>query len=124
MESRHLRPRGARPGGGRLDRQVAGLATQVARQPGWQRVATYADQDLGPSGLRPGLSRLLAEAPSRIDVVVVDGYGRLSADRQELGGLLAHLGALGVRVAVLRPSVGRRLARFVANLALSDLVGQ
>ncbi|MGH9090489.1 MAG: recombinase family protein [Acidimicrobiales bacterium] len=110
-----------RAGRARLDRQVAGLAAQVARQPGWHRVAIYADQSLG--GDRPGLSRLLAEAPGRIDVVVLDGYGRLSPNHKELGALLAHLGALGVRTVVLRPSGGRRLARLVANLALADLVG-
>ena len=95
----------------RLDRQVAGLAAQIGRQPGWQHVATYADLDLGPAGARPGLGRLLAEAPGRIDVVVVDGYGRLSANRHELGRLLAHLSAIGVRTVVLRPSGSRRLAR-------------
>ncbi|MGH9057231.1 MAG: recombinase family protein, partial [Acidimicrobiales bacterium] len=66
-------------GRARLDRQVAALAAQVARQPDWCHVATYTDQGLGPGGVRPGLSRLLAEASGRIDVVVVDGHGRLSA---------------------------------------------
>ena len=56
-------------------------------------------------------------------MVVVDGYGRLSTDRHELGGLLAHLGAAGVQTVVLRPSGGRRLARLVANLALADVIG-
>jgi DNA invertase Pin-like site-specific DNA recombinase len=111
-----------RAGRKRLDRQVAGLAAQVARQPDWQHVATYADQSLGAD--RPGLSRLLVEAPGRIDVVVVDGYGRLSANRQELGALLTHLTAVGVRTVVVRPSTGRRFARLVANVALADLVGE
>ena len=110
-----------RAGRARLDRQVAGLATQVARQPGWLHIATYADQGLG--GERPGLARLLVEAPGRIDVVVVDGYGRLSANRHELDGLLAHLGAIGAQAVVLRLSGGRRLARLVANLALADVIG-
>jgi hypothetical protein len=79
-----------RAGRNRLNRQVAGLATQVARQRGWQHVATYGDQAPGPG--RPGLSRLLAEAPGRIDLVAVDGYGRVSSNRHELNALLAQLG--------------------------------
>jgi len=111
-----------RAGRARLDRQVATLTSQVTRQPGWQHVATYGDQDFGPG--RPGLSRLLAEAPGRIDLLAVDGYGRLSANRQELDALLAQLGGAGVRVVVLRPSTGRRFARLVANLALADVIGE
>jgi DNA invertase Pin-like site-specific DNA recombinase len=101
---------------------VAGLAAQVARQPSWWHAATYADQSLG--AVRPGLSRLLADAPGRVDVVVVDGYGRLSPHRREQTALLAQLGGAGVRVVVLRPSPGRRLARMVANLALADMIGE
>jgi DNA invertase Pin-like site-specific DNA recombinase len=111
-----------RAGRARLDRQVAALAAQVARQPGWQQVATYGDQDFGVG--RPGLSRLLAEAPGRIDLVVVDGYGRLSPNRRELDALLAQLGGAGVRVVILRPSAGRHFARLVANLALADVIGE
>ena len=111
-----------RSGRARLDRQMSGLAAQVARQPGWWHVATYADQ--GAGARRPGLSRLLADAPSHLDMVVVDGYGRLSADRRQLAALLAQLGGAGVRVVVLRPAAARRLARLVANLALADLVGE
>jgi DNA invertase Pin-like site-specific DNA recombinase len=118
----YAREASGRAGRAKLDRQVAGLAAQVARQPGWQHVATYADQSLGAE--RPGLSRLLTEAPGRVDVLVIDGYGRLSANRRELGGLLAHLGALDVRTVVLRPSAGRRLARAVANFALADVIGE
>ena len=110
-----------RAGRARLDRQVAGLAAQIGCQSGWCHVATYADQ--GAAG-RPGLSRLLADAPSHLDMVAVDSYGRLSANRQELAALLAQLGGAGVRVIVLRPAAGRRLARMVANLALADLVGE
>ena len=109
-----------RAGRNRLNRQVAGLAMQVARQRGWQHVATYGDQDFGVD--RPGLSRLLAEAPGRIDLLVVDGYGRLSPNRQELNAVLAQLGGAGVRVVVLRPSTGRRFARMAANLALADVI--
>jgi DNA invertase Pin-like site-specific DNA recombinase len=105
-----------------LDRQVAGLVARVARQPGWQHVATYGDQDLGAG--RPGLSRLLAEAPGHFDLVVVDGYGRLSPNRQELNALLAQLGGAGIRVVVLRPSASRRFARLVANVALADMIGE
>lgn len=112
-----------RAGRARLDRQVGGLAAQVNRQPAWQHVATYGDLDLGSASGRPGLGRLLAEAPGRIDLVVVDGYGRFSANRHELRGLLAHLQAVGVQTVVLRPSGGRRLARLVANVALADAIG-
>lgn len=119
----YARERPDRGGRRRLDRQVAAISAQVALQRGWQHVATYGDLDLGPVGARPGLGRLLAEAAGRVDVVVVDGYGRLSTSREELGALLAHLNALGVRTVVLRPAAGRRLARLVANLALADVVG-
>jgi DNA invertase Pin-like site-specific DNA recombinase len=111
-----------RAGRSRLDRQVAGLVARVAAQVDWLHVATYADESLGPD--RPGLSRLFAEAPGRFDVVAVDGYRRLSANPQELGALVGHLNALGVRTVVLRPSTGRRFAKLVANLALADLIGQ
>ncbi len=109
-----------RAGRNRLNRQVAGLAIQVARQRGWQHVATYGDQDFGMG--RPGLSRLLAEAPGRIDLLVVDGYGRLSPNRHEPNALLAQLGGTGVRVVFLRPATGRRFARMAANLALADVI--
>ena len=111
-----------RGGRARLDGQVATLTTQVTRQPDWQHVATYADQDLGV--VRHGLSRLLAEAPGRIDFLAVDGYERLSPNRRELDALLTQLGGAGVRVVVLRPSAGRRFARLVANLALADMIGE
>jgi hypothetical protein len=111
-----------RAGRARLDRQVAALAVQVSQQPDWWHVATYGDQDFGIARL--GLSRLLAEAPGRIDLLAVDGYGRLSSNRQEVNALLAQLGGAGVRVVVLRPSAGRRFARMVANLALADIVGE
>jgi hypothetical protein len=52
----------------------------------------------------------------------VDGYGRLSPNRQELNALLAQLGGAGVRVVVLRPSTRRRFARMAANLALADVI--
>ena len=111
-----------RAGQARLDRQVASLAAQVARQPGWCHVATYADQ--GAGAVRPGLSRMLADAPSYFDLVVADSYGRLATNRRELQALLAHLGGAGVRVVVLRPAAARRLARMLANLTLADLVGE
>ena len=111
-----------RAGRARLDRQVAGLAAQVARQPGCQHVATYIDQDSGLG--RPGLTRLLVEAPGHLDMVVVDGYGQLSPDRRERQALLAQLGGAGVRVVVVRPAGARRLARLVANLALADVIGE
>ncbi|MHB1931336.1 MAG: recombinase family protein [Acidimicrobiales bacterium] len=110
-----------RAGQARLDWQVASLAAQVARQPGWYHVVTYADQGAGT--VRPGLSRLLADAPSYFDLVVADGYGRLSPNHRELQAFLAQLGGAGVRVVVLRPAASRRFARLVANMALADLVG-
>ena len=111
-------------GGGRraLERQVATLVAQVARQPGWHHVATYVDQ--APGGTVPGLARLLADAPGHFDLVVVDGYGRLSANRPELAAILDRLRWAGVSPVVLRLSRGRRLAKVVANLALADLVGE
>jgi DNA invertase Pin-like site-specific DNA recombinase len=118
----YAREASGRAGRTRLDRQLAGLAAQVAGQTAWQHVASYGDQDLGAG--RPGLSRLLADAPGRFDVVAVDGYGRLSPKRQELRALLAQLGGAGVRVVVLRPSAGRRFARMVANLAMADVIGE
>ena len=111
-------------GRSRLERQAAGLGAQVGRQPGWRHVATYVDQS--PDGVSPGpgLARLLADAPGRFDLVIVDGYGRLSANRHELAAILGRLRWAGVGVVVLRPSRGRRLAKLVANLALADLVGE
>ena len=106
----------------RLERQVAGLGAQVARQPGWRHVATYVDQ--AHSGAGPGLARLLADAPGHFDLVVVDDYGRLSANRHELAAILDRLRWAGVSPVVLRPSRGRRLAKLVANLALADLLGE
>lgn len=113
-----------RAGQPRLDRQIARLAAQNARHPIWHYVARYGDLDVGPPGARPGLSRLIANAPGRLDLVALDGFGRLSANRQELRGLLAYLEALGVRVVVLRSSSARRVARLVANVALADLIGE
>jgi len=109
---------------GRLDRQVGKLAAQLVRQRDWQHVATYADQCVGVRGVRPGLGRLLADAPAYFDVVVVDGYGRISPNRHELGAILGHLSSAGVTTVVLRPSAGRRFAKMVANLALADLIGE
>ena len=108
----------------RMDRQVGRLAAQVARQPDWQHIATYADQWTGVPGDRPGLSRLLADAPASFDVVVVDGYGRLSPNRHELATILGHLTAVGVKTIVLRSTAGRRFAKALANFALADLIGE
>lgn len=108
----------------RLQRQAARLATQVARKPGWRHVATYADQAASSSPWeRPGLTRLLVEAPGRVDLVVVDSYYRLSANRYELAGIIDRLRWSGVAVVVLRPSRARQLAKLVADLALADLIG-
>jgi hypothetical protein len=113
-----------RSGRARLDRQVGRLVAQVARQPGWRHVATYADQFPGGGWDQPGLSCLLADAPAYFDVVVVDGYGRLSPNRSELNMILGHLTAAGLTTIVLRPTVGRRFAKTAANFVLADLLGE
>jgi len=114
-----------RSGRARLDRQASRLVAQAARQPGWHHVdATYADQSSGSWCVRPGLSRLLADAPVYFDMVVVDGYARLSPNRRELSVILDHLTAAGVTTIVLRPSARRRLVKHVANVALADLIGE
>lgn len=111
-----------RAGARHLDRQIADLAAQIARQPGWCHVVTCVDQGAGQT--RPGLTALLADAPDRIDLVCVERYGRLSTDRGELAAILAQLGGAGARVVVMGERPARRLARLVANLALADLVGE
>jgi hypothetical protein len=107
-----------RRGRDRLDRQVTRLATGVARRPGWWHVATYAFD----AGWRPGLSRLLADAPGRFDIVAVDGYRRISADRHERDAIFAHLKAVGVATALLRPSAARQLVTVATEVALIDLI--
>ncbi len=113
-----------RSGRARLDHQVGRLVAQAARQPGWHHVATYADQSSGAWWERPGLSRLLADAPVYVDVVVVDAYGRLTPNRRELSVILDHLRAAGVTTIVPRPTAGRRFTKVVANFALADLLGE
>jgi len=113
-----------RSGRALLDRQMGRLVAQAARQPGWHHVATYADQSPAGWRERPGLSRLLADAPLYFDVVVVDCYGSLSPNRRELSVIFDHLTAAGVTTIVLRPSAGRRLVKHVANVALADLIGE
>ncbi|MDA8281746.1 MAG: hypothetical protein M0Z42_00275 [Actinomycetota bacterium] len=67
---------------GRLDRQVRWLAAQVARQPGWWPVATYADRWPSVRTDRRGLVRLLADAGfGAFDLVAMDGLARLAPDR-------------------------------------------
>jgi DNA invertase Pin-like site-specific DNA recombinase len=113
-----------RSGRAALDRQVRQLAVQVGQRPEWRYVATYVDQCPVGRGARPGLSRLLVEAPAYFDVLVVDGYGQLSPNRRELSVILGQLVAAGVTSVVLAPSAGRRLARAVANFALADMIGE
>ncbi len=110
-----------RSGSRRLEHQVDGLAARVGRQPGWVHVATYTDLSLGDA--RPGLARLLDDAPVCFDLVVVDGCGRLCPNRRQLALVLEQLRWAGVEVVVLGPSAGHRLAGLVANLALADLIG-
>lgn len=97
------------------------LAGEVARSGAWQ-LATYVDCSLARPWARPGLCRLLADAPWAFDLVVVDGYPQLAAGRSDLATLLGQLASVGVQTVVAAPSPGRRAARLVGNLALSDLV--
>ena len=113
-----------RSGRTKLDRQVGRLVAQAARQPSWHHVATYADQSSGGWWVRPGLSRLLADAPVYFDVVLVDGCGRLTPNRRELAAILGHLRAAGVTTIVLRPTAGRRLVKAMANFALADVLDE
>lgn len=110
-----------RAGRRRLERQIGGLAAKMGLQPSWRHVATYADLSIGDG--RPGLARLLADAPGCFDVAVVDSYGRLAANGHQLASVLDRLRWAGVGVVVLGPSAGHRCARAVANLALADLIG-
>jgi hypothetical protein len=112
--------------GGRvqLDRRISRLAVEVARRPGWRHVATYADLSLGRCQTRPGLCRLLVEATTWIDVVVVDGPAQISAARRERAGILDQLAASGATIVVVPSSTGRRLAKLVANVALADMIGE
>ncbi len=111
-----------RRGRARLAQQVAKVVVQVACQPGWCHVGTYTDQSSGHDASRPGLAQLLADAPVRLDLVVVDDYRQLSPDRHDLGRIVACLDSVGVRTAVLRPSLGRRLVSFAATAGFADLI--
>ena len=104
-----------------LDRQVAHLATGVARRPGWWHVATYAEESF-TVGWRPGLARLLADAPGRLDIIAVDAHRRLSVDRGERDAILAQLAMAGVTTVALGPSATRRLVALAAEVALVDLI--
>ena len=107
----------------RLDQRVGRLAGALSRL-GAHHVATYAECSLSRPWARPGLCRLVAEAPWAFDLVVVDSYAQLTADRGDLRALLGQLARVGVQVAVVEPSAGRRAARLVGNLVLADLVGE
>jgi DNA invertase Pin-like site-specific DNA recombinase len=113
-----------RAGRGALDRQTRRLRTEVSQRPEWRHVANYVDQCPVGRGPRPGLSRLLVEAPAYFDLLVVDGYGQLSSNRRVLSVILGQLAAAGVTTVALAPSTGRRLARAVANFALADMIGE
>ncbi|MGH7912024.1 MAG: recombinase family protein [Candidatus Dormibacteraceae bacterium] len=111
-------------GEGGLRRQVGRLTKVLARRPGWTHVATYGDSGWAPAGARPGLAGLLAAAPFYVDVVVVDGCRRLAPSRRERDAIVEALGGYGVSVVVLRPQLGRRAARALAEVALADLIGE
>lgn len=112
----------SRRGRGRLAHQVATLAVQVACQPDWCHVATYADQSYGHDASRPGLAQLLADVPGHFDLVVVDDYRRLASNRDDIDRIVACLGGVGVRTAVLGPSAARRFVSFAATVAFADLI--
>ncbi len=116
MASRRLCPGSTRPrrssAAGAPGRKAR---CQVARQPGWRHVATYADQSPDGVGPGPGLARLLADAPGHFNLVLVDGYSRLSANRRELAAILDRLRWAGSGVVVLRLSRGRRLTKLVTD---------
>lgn len=98
------------------------LAGEVARL-GAAHVATYAECSLARPWARPGLCRLLAEAPWAFNLVLVDSYAQLAADRADLRALLGQLGTAGVQV-LARPSGWQGTARLAGNVLLADLVGQ
>jgi hypothetical protein len=106
----------------RLEQRVVRLSGALSRL-GACHVATYAECSLARPWARPGLCWLVAEAPWAFDLVVVDSYAQLAADRADLRALLGQLAQVGVQVAA-RPSAGRRAARLVGNLVLADLVGE
>ena len=106
-----------------LEQRVGRLAGELSRL-GACHVATYAECSLARPWARPGLCRLLAEAPWAFDLVVVDSDAQLAADRADLRMLLDQLAQVDVQVAVGRPSAGLRAARLVGNLVLADLVGE
>jgi len=88
-------------------------------------ITTWAhDSSLPRRIARPSFNKLASDAPVSFDVVVVDGYGRLSPNRRELRVILEHLRAAGVTTIVLRPTAGRRFAKAVANFALADVLGE
>lgn len=120
----YARQSSGRAGRVAMERQVRQLLAQVGQRPEWRYVATYVDQCPVGRGPRPGLSRLLAEAPPYFDVVVIDGYDQLSPNRRDLSVILGDLAAAGVTTVVLPPSAGRRLARAVANFSLADMIGE
>ena len=124
VASCYLRPRSHRSSRAGQTGPTGRPACRVAREPDWLHIATYTDQCTGVRGERQGLRRLLADAPTCFDVVVVDGYGQLSQNRRELHAILDRLTAAGVATILLRPSAGRRFAKAVANFALADLIGQ
>lgn len=104
-----------------LERHAQWVVSGLARLDA-QHVATYADCSLARPWQRPGLRRLLADAPWAFDLVVVDGYAQLAARRTDLRALSSQLADMGVGVVVVETSPGRRAARFAGNFALADLV--
>lgn len=110
-------------GGARLERRLAGLAGHVATRPEWCHVATYADRSLARPWARPGVCRMLADAPYAFNVVAVERYEQLSPNRDDLDHVLGQLAFAGVQAVVLGAPAGRRLTRLVANLALADVIG-
>jgi hypothetical protein len=87
------------------------------------RVAIYAREAPGRAN-RTRLDRQVAGLAARVARQADWQHVATYADQRELGALLTRLGAVGVRTVVLRPPVGRRIAKLVANVALADLIGE
>jgi site-specific DNA recombinase len=75
-----------------LGAQEEKLASYIASQDGWERVASYSDQASGAKLERPGLQRCLAEAAlHRFDVLLVYRLDRLCRSSGLLADILSRL---------------------------------
>ena len=103
-----------------LERRQARLTAFIAAQPGWHVVVGYGDVGSGRPD-RPGLARLLADAPAGwFGLLVVDDLERLSRDPRQLAWIGRQLSTAGVRVLPLAASPRRRCAAALTSLVISD----